>query len=260
MIKLAGGQPVAVSLSAADNYQITEEALRAKITPFTKAIMLNTPSNPTGRVLTWAELKAITKVVIEHDLYVIADEIYEKLVFDDHKHVSVGSLPGMGERTLTINGLSKAYAMTGWRLGWLAGPTPIMKAAAKMNSQTVSSAANFTMHAAVAALQGPQDCVLEMRDAYKARRDFLVKALNEVEGVACQNIEGAFYLFPTFPGSSKNSMDLAEGLLDHAGIAGTPGIAFGNSGEGHMRFSIATAMDDLERAAERLAKTAHKLF
>lgn len=259
MIKLAGAQPVAVSLSAENNYLITEEALRAKITPFTKAIMLNTPSNPTGRVLTWQELKAITKVVIENDLYVIADEIYEKLVFDDHKHISVGSLPGMGERTLTINGLSKAYAMTGWRLGWLAGPTPIMKAATKMNSQTVSSAANFTMHAAVAALRGPQDCIAEMCASYKARRDFMVQALNEIEGVHCQNIEGAFYLFPSFPGSGKNSLDLAEALLDLAGIAGTPGIAFGSSGEGHVRFSIATAMSDLERAAERLALVAHQL-
>ncbi len=260
MIKLAGGQPVAVSLSAADNYRITEQLLLAKVTPFTKAIMLNTPSNPTGRVLTWEELKAITKVAIEHDLYIIADEIYEKLVFDDHKHISIGSLPGMGERTLTINGLSKAYAMTGWRLGWLAGPTPIIKAATRMNSQTVSSAATFTMHAAVAALQGPQDFVEEMRLSYQARRDFMVKALNEIEGIACQNVEGAFYLFPSFPGSSKDSLGLAEALLDHAGIAGTPGIAFGSSGEGHVRFSIATAMGDLERAVERLAQSAHKLM
>lgn len=259
MIKLAGGQPVAVTLSAADNYRITEEALLAKVTPFTKAIMLNSPNNPTGRVLTWEELKIVTKVCIEHDLYVISDEIYEKLVFDDHQHISIGSLPGMGERTLTINGLSKAYAMTGWRLGWLAGPTPIMKAAVKMNSQTVSSAATFTMHAAVAALRGPQDCIAEMCASYKARRDFMVQALNEIEGVACQNVEGAFYLFPSFPGSQKNSLDLAEWLLDYAGIAGTPGIAFGSSGEGHVRFSIATAMSDLERAAERLVKTAHKL-
>ncbi len=260
MIKLAGGQPVAVSLSAADNYRITEELLLTKVTPFTKAIMLNTPSNPTGRVLTWEELKAITKVAIEHDLYIISDEIYEKLVFDDHKHISIGSLPAMGERTLTINGLSKAYAMTGWRLGWLAGPTPIMKVAARMNSQTVSSAATFTMHAAVAALQGPQDFVEEMRLSYLVRRDFMVKALNEIEGIACQNVEGAFYLFPSFPGSKKDSLGLAEALLDHVGIAGTPGIAFGSSGEGHVRFSIATAMGDLERAVERLAQSAHKLM
>lgn len=260
MIKLAGGQPVAVSLSAEDNYRITEETLRQKITPYTKALMITTPSNPTGRVLTWEELKAITKVAIEKDLYVIADEIYEKLIFDDRQHISIGSMPGMGERTLTINGLSKAYAMTGWRLGWLAGPTPMMKLAAKMNSQTVSSAANFTMHAAVAALTGPQDSVEEMRLAYQVRRDFMVDALNEIPGISCRSVEGAFYLFPSFPGSSKNSLELTDTLLDRAGIAGTPGIAFGSSGEGHVRFSIATAMSELERAVERLAKVAHELL
>jgi len=149
--------------------------------------------------------------------------------------------------------------MTGWRLGWLAGPAPILKIATRMNSQTVSSAANFTMHAAVAALTGPQDFIVEMRESYRARRDFMVKALNEIDGVECRNIEGAFYLFPRFPHSRRNSLELAEALLEKAQIAGTPGAAFGRSGEGHVRFSIATAMSDLERAVERLAKIAEQL-
>jgi aspartate/methionine/tyrosine aminotransferase len=165
----------------------------------------------------------------------------------------------MAERTIIINGLSKAYAMTGWRLGWIAGPTPILKLAAKLNSQTVSAAANFTMHAAVAALTGPQDAVEEMRLSYKARRDFMVPALNEIEGISCRSIEGAFYLFPSFPNSQRNSLELAEALLDKALIAATPGIAFGSSGEGHLRFSIATAFTELERAVERLAKIGHEL-
>jgi aspartate/methionine/tyrosine aminotransferase len=198
-------------------------------------------------------------VAIEADLYVISDEIYEKLVYDGHRHISIGSLRGMSERTLTVNGMSKAYAMTGWRLGWLAGPAPILKIAANLNGQTVSSAANFTMHAAAAALTGPQGFIEVMRDSYRARRDFMVKALNEIEGVECRSIEGAFYLFPRFPNSKKNSLELAEALIDKAGIAGTPGIAFGNSGEGHVRFSIATAMSELERAVERLAKAAPTL-
>jgi aspartate/methionine/tyrosine aminotransferase len=155
--------------------------------------------------------------------------------------------------------MSKAYAMTGWRLGWLVGPTNILKVATRMNSQTVSSAAHFTMHAAAAALNGPQEFIGMMRDSYQARRDFMVKAMNEIEGVYCRSIEGAFYLFPSFPGSSKNSLELADALLDKAGIAGTPGIAFGSSGEGHVRFSIATAMNDLERAVERLAAVAGEL-
>ncbi len=260
MITLAGGVPVPVSLPSADNYRITADLLRAKITPKTKALMVNSPSNPTGRVLTHEELREIAKVALEEDLYVIADEIYEKLVFDGRKHESIGSLPGMAERTLTANGMSKAYAMTGWRLGWLAGPENIIKLAAKMNSQTVSSAANFTMHAAVAALTGPQDSIETMRVSYLARRDFMVKALNEIDGIDCRLAEGAFYLFPSFPGSDKNSLDLAEALLEKAGIAGTPGIAFGSSGEGHVRFSIATAMSELERAVERIAKSVHEIL
>lgn len=259
MITLAGGIPVPVSLPSEDNFRITAERLRAKITPKTKALMVNTPCNPTGRVLTRPELEAIATVALEADLYVIADEIYEKLVFDGRTHISIGSLPGMAERTLTANGLSKSYAMTGWRLGWLVGPTPALKIATRMNSQTVSSAANFTMHAAVAALTGPQAIITEMRDSYQERRDFMVKALNEIEGIACRSVEGAFYLFPRFPHSSRNSLELADALLDKAGIAGTPGIAFGESGEGHVRFSIATALSDLERAVERLAKVAHEL-
>lgn len=256
MINLAGGTPVSISLSADNNFRVTADLLRDHVTARTKAIMVNTPCNPTGRVLTREELEAIAAVAIEADLYVIADEIYEKLIFDGRQHLSIGSLPHMAGRTLTANGMSKAYAMTGWRLGWLVGPTNLMGIAAKMNSQTVSSAAHFTMHAAAAALNGPQDFIAEMRDAYQARRDFMVKALNEIEGVDCRSIEGAFYLFPRFVNSDKDSVQLAETLLDKAGVAGTPGVAFGASGEGHVRFSIATAMRDLERAVVRIAEAA----
>ena len=259
MITLAGGEPVPVSLPSEDNFRITADLLREHLTPQSKALMINSPNNPTGRVLTQEEVNAIVEVATEADLYVITDEIYEKLIYDGREHISLAAQPGMAERTLTINGMSKAYAMTGWRLGWLAGPAPILKLATRMNSQTVSSAATFTMHAAVAALTGPQACIEEMRESYKARRDFMVPALNGIDGVECRSIEGAFYLFPRFPNSDKNSMELADALLEKAGIAGTPGIAFGGSGEGHVRFSIATAMSELERAVERLAKVASQL-
>ena len=259
MITLAGGVPVPVSLDGDDNFRITAAALEAKITPKTKAIMVTTPSNPTGRVMTEAEMADIVAVCLKHDLYCIADELYEKLIFDGHIHHSLGAQPGMAERTLTVNGLSKAYAMTGWRLGWLAGPTPVMKLAAKMHSQTITSAATFTMHAAVAALNGPQDVVADMCASYRQRRDFVVDALNELPGIECASIEGAFYLFPKFTHTRRNSIELADFLLDKAGVAGTPGIAFGSAGEGHLRFSIATAMSDLERAVERIAKVATEL-
>lgn len=259
MITLAGGTPVAVTLPSDDNFRITADLLRAKITPRTKALMVNSPCNPTGRVLAQEELDAVVQVVVENDLYLISDEIYEKIIFDGRVHLSPAAAPGMAERTLTINGLSKSYAMTGWRLGWLVGPTPIMKLATQMNSQTVSSAANFTMHAAVAALNGPQDFIEEMCASYQARRDYIVPALNAIEGISCRSIEGTFYVFPTFPNSSKNSVQLADALLEKAQIAAVPGIAFGASGEGHVRFSIATAMRDLEKAVERLQRVAREI-
>jgi len=253
MIRMVGAEPVPISLSPENNFRITAEAIREKVSPKTKAIMVNSPNNPTGRVLDRDEVNAIVDVALEADLFVISDEVYEKLIYDNRQHYALVSEEGMAGRTLTINGLSKGYAMTGWRLGWLVGPTAVMKLAAKMNSQTVTSAATFTMAAAVAALNGPQDAVEEMRLAYKQRRDFMVKALNEIDGITCAMPDGAFYLMPRFVNTSKNSLQLANALLDKCGIAATPGVAFGRSGEGHLRFSYATAMDDLERAVERLS-------
>jgi aspartate aminotransferase len=259
MIRIAGGVPVAVTLPEETNFRITEALLRAKVTENTKAIMVNSPCNPSGRVLAQDEIDAIVSLAVDEDLYVITDEVYEKLVFDDHRHHSLAAQPEMAQRTLTTSGLSKGYAMTGWRLGWIAGPTEIMKFAARMHSQTITSAATFTMIAAQAALEGPQDVVEEMRRSYQARRDFMVQALNEIEGIHCRNTQGTFYLMPRFTNTEKDSIALAETLLEEAMIAATPGVAFGRSTEGHLRFSIATAMSELERAVERLARVASRL-
>lgn len=259
MIRIAGGVPVAVTLPEETNFRVTEALLRASVTVKTKAIMVNSPCNPSGRVLAQDEIEAIVNVAKDEDLYVITDEIYEKLVFDNHEHHSLAAQPGMAQRTLTTNGLSKGYAMTGWRLGWIAGPTEIMRLAARMHSQTITSAATFTMIAAQAALNGPQDMVDEMRRSYQARRDFMVKALNEIDGIQCRNTEGTFYLLPRFTHTEKDSVALANALLEEAMIAATPGAAFGQSTEGHLRFSIATAMSELERAVERLAKVGPRL-
>lgn len=259
MIRIAGGVPVPVTLPAETNFTVTEELLRRQITTKTKALMVNSPCNPSGRVLSQKEIDVIVNVAIDEDLYVITDEVYEKLVFDNHVHYSLAAQPGMAKRTLTTNGLSKGYAMTGWRLGWIAGPTELMQLAARMHSQTITSAATFTMVATEAALNGPQDIVDEMCRSYQERRNFMVKALNEIEGIECRNTEGAFYLMPRFPNSQKNSVELADALLEEALIAATPGAAFGRSTEGHVRFSIATAMSDLERAVERLRKVGARL-
>lgn len=259
LIRIAGGAPVAVTLPEETNFTVTEALLREKVTPRTKAIMVNSPCNPSGRVLSQDEINTIVRVAIDEDLYVITDEVYEKLVFDDHKHYSLAAQPEMAERTLTTNGLSKGYAMTGWRLGWIVGPPDLVKLAARMHSQTVTSAATFTMVAAAAALNGPQDVVEAMCCSYQERRDFMVKALNEIEGIECRNTDGAFYLMPRFTNTEKNSVELADALLEEAMIAATPGAAFGASTERHLRFSIATAMSELERAVERLARVVGRL-
>lgn len=259
MVKMVGGVPIRIALESKDNFRISAERLREHLSPKTKAILICSPSNPTGRVITQDEIQAVAEIAQEADLYVISDEIYEKIIFDGHNHISIGSLAGMAERTITINGMSKGYAMTGWRLGWLAGPTPIMKLAGIFNSQTVTSAATFTMHAAAAALNGSQESVEMMRLAYQKRRDFVVQALNDIEGIHCRSIEGTFYVFPRFINTDKNSDEIAETILQEAQVVGVPGTAFGNSGEKHIRFSIAAEISQLEQAIERIASIAPKL-
>ena len=259
MVIIAGGTPVPVPTDSATNFMVTEEALRSKITPKTKALMMNTPNNPTGRVFTEAEIQTIAKIAIEFDLYVLADEIYESIIFDNNQHISIGSLPGMAERTLVANGVSKGYAMTGWRLGWLVGPAQVMKAVANINTQTVTAAATFTMHAAVAALTGDQEATHMMCRAYEQRRDFVVKAFSEIEGISCRPVEGTFYLFPSFPNSSKNSIELTEAILEQAEVSCAAGSDFGMCADGHIRISIAASMEHLEKMVERMVKVTPNL-
>jgi aspartate aminotransferase len=254
MVELHRATPVRVPLPSDENFAITEEGLRRHITTHTKMLMVNSPNNPTGRVLDRGEIDAIVRVAVEHDLYVISDEIYEHILYNGARHMSLAAEPGMAERTITVNGFSKAYAMTGWRLGWLAAPVPIAKLARTYQTQSVTSAASFTMAAGVAALNGSQECVRQMTAAYDARRRFMLDALEEIPGIECPPIEGAFYVFPRFTQTRRSSLEISEVLMDRALIASTPGIAFGPAGEGHVRFSIATAMSDLERTVERLAK------
>jgi aspartate aminotransferase len=262
MVSLNGGRPVRLGLRAADGYTIREADLRAVVGERTKAILVNSPNNPTGRVLTAEELGAICAVARDADLWIVSDEIYEHLRYDGRDHVSPATQPGMPERTIIVNGFSKAYAMTGWRLGWLAAPEPVATLAMNLHSQGVTAAASFAMAAGVAALTGPQDCVAEMVDEYASRRAFMVEALNAIPGMRCASPDGAFYLFPRVgvgPGEAegpRDSVAAAEAMLEATAIAAVPGIAFGEAGEGHLRFTIATARADLERAVERLDKAA----
>ena len=254
MVQLQQATPVHVTLPSADDFRITAALLEEYVTPRTKLIMVNSPNNPTGRVLSRDEIDAIVQVATTHDLYVLSDEIYEHIIYDDAVHHSLAAEPGMAERTIIVNGFSKAYAMTGWRLGWLAAPKPVAKLARTLQTQSITSAASFAMTAGAVALNGPQECVHEMTAAYTARRRFMLDALDEIPGIACAPIEGAFYVFPKFTATEKGSLEIANILLEDGLIASTPGIAFGQAGEGHVRFSIASDMDSLERTVDRLAR------
>lgn len=254
MVLLNGGVPVHVSLPAADNFRVRAAQLEEHVSERTKLIMICSPSNPTGRVLTQEELDDIAAVAQRHDLYVLSDEIYEHILYDGARHRSIASMSGMAERTIIVNGFSKSYAMTGWRLAWLAAPLPVAKLARAYQTQTVTSAASFSMVAGAAALNGPQDFVHEMVSSYTHRRDFVLDALEEIPGIRSSPIEGAFYLFAQFTQTEKKSLEISQVLLEDGLLATTPGIAFGEAGEGYVRFSFATAMEDLEKTVERLAR------
>ena len=259
IVTMVGGVPVPVPTSSDDNYQLRLEHLREFVTDRTKAIIINSPCNPTGHMLSSTEIEAIATLAVDSDLYVISDEIYEKLNFDGRPAVSLASIPDIADRVVVINGMSKAYAMTGWRLGWLAGPTTLIGAAGKFNSQTATSAATFTQHAAVAALTGPQDCVEMMRRSYEERRDFMVNSFNSIENMSCPGIEGAFYAFPKVNDTSKSSEDVASLILDKAVVVGVPGSAFGITKDAHIRFSFAEDLNLLMEAVERIRGIADQL-
>ena len=259
IVTMVGGVPVPIETSSADGYKLRLEQLREHITPRSKAIIVNSPCNPTGHMLSSSELEAIASLALEHDLYIISDEIYEKLNFDGRPAVSLASIPEISERVVVINGMSKAYAMTGWRLGWLAGPSSLINVAGMFNSQTATSAATFTQHAAVAALTGPQDCVEVMRRAYEERRDYMVSAFNSIPNMSSPDIEGAFYAFPKVDETSKSSAEVANIILEEAVVVGVPGSAFGVTRDAHIRFSFADDMNKLKEAVERIRGIAHLL-
>ena len=251
-VQLAGGVAVHVPLRKEDNFRVTETGLRAKLTSRSRLLIVNSPNNPTGRVLTPQELAAIADVALAHDLWVLSDEIYEKVLFDGHEHCSVGSLPDMLDRTIIINGFSKTYAMTGWRLGYVAAKARLAKEILKIQQHSVTCAASFTQYAGTAALTGPQDAVSQMVEEYRKRRDIITEGLNGLPGVSCHLPEGTFYAFPDISGTGMSSMEFADMLLSEARVAVTPGIAFGQSAEGHVRLSFATSTQLIEAAIERM--------
>lgn len=250
---LVGARAVAAELSGADGFRLTKDILARARTNRTKAVLVNTPNNPTGRALSRDEVAVISDFVTEHDLLVITDEIYETVRYDERPHLSIAALPACAERTLTVNGLSKSHAMTGWRLGYLAGPRDLIAEAVKVQEHTVSCATSFVQHAAVAAFADTDDAVRLMVAEYARRRDMVVPALDGLAGISCPAPDGTFYAFPDIRGAGRGgSAEFAEWLLREAGVAVVPGNAFGPGGEGHVRVSFAVPTEVLADALHRM--------
>jgi len=251
-IELAGGNVIPVPTSPDNNWKVTEEALEERVTPNSRVILINSPNNPSGHVMDRAELETIARFAVRHDLLVWTDEMYEKIIYDDHEHISIATLDGMRERTLTFNGLSKAYAMTGWRLGYVAGPRAYISKIATVHSHAVTCATSFAQAGGVAALEGPQDVIAEMVRAWDRRRRLMVDGINAIKGLSYTPSEGAFYAFVDGRETGLSSTDLAAKMLEEAHVAVVPGVAFGESGEGHVRLSFATSDEALTTTIERL--------
>jgi aspartate aminotransferase len=254
MVEMAGGTVVHVGLNPDDNFRVTREILEQHVTPNTRGILINSPCNPTGRVLDADEWEALRAFSVEHDLIVYTDEMYEKIIYDGHKHVSIAALPGMWERTLTFNGLSKAYAMTGWRVGYVAGPKVYIDEIAKVHSHSVTHATSFAQAGAIAALTGPQEFIGEMVTAWDRRRIAVADGLSAIKGINCPRVEGAFYAFPDIRGTEMSSLEFSDVILRDAHVAIVPGTAFGDAGEGFFRLSFATSDELLAGAVERIGK------
>jgi aspartate aminotransferase len=259
---LSDATPVIVQTKEEDGFQLKADALKAAITSKTKALILNSPSNPTGMVYDRATLEAIAELAVKHDFYVISDEVYETLLYDGAEHISIASLsPEIYKRTVTINAVSKSHAMTGWRIGYMGGPAEIARAVAKIQGQSTSNPCSIAQHAAVEALNGPQDALPPMLAEFDKRRKYLVGELNKIDGFTCLMPQGAFYAFPNvsklYGGRVKNSEEMAMYLLEEAGVALVHGAAFGS--DAHIRISYATAMRDIEEAVRRIRAAVAKL-
>jgi aminotransferase len=254
---LAGGVPVIIELQEKDQFRLTPEALEAAITPKTKILVLPFPNNPTGAVMERSDLEAIAKIVIDHDLFVLSDEIYAELCYLE-EHTSIASLPGMKERTVVINGFSKSHAMTGWRLGYACGPKVIMDQVLKIHQFAIMCAPTNSQYAAVEAMRNGDEDVAMMREQYNQRRRFLMHEFERM-GLQCFEPFGAFYVFPSIQEFGMSSDEFATRLLREEKVAVVPGTAFGDCGEGFLRISYAYSLDNLKVALGRVEKFINRL-
>ncbi|MGN0329453.1 MAG: pyridoxal phosphate-dependent aminotransferase [Lachnospira sp.] len=255
---MADATPVIINLKAENEFKLTKEQLEESITDKTKILVLPFPNNPTGAIMTKEELEEIVPVIIEHDLYVISDEIYAELTYGGRRHCSIASLPGMRERTVTINGFSKAFAMTGWRLGYACGPKEIISQMTKLHQFAIMCAPTTSQFAAVEALKNCDTEVEKMVEAYDCRRRFLVNAFKEMD-IECFEPFGAFYIFPSIKKFGMTSEEFATRLLEEQKLAVVPGTAFGDSGEGFVRISYAYSIENLKTGLQRIQQFINKL-
>jgi len=251
MIDFTGATAVPIPLREEHEFRLDVDELAGLITPRTKLLILNSPANPTGGVLERADLEAIAKLAVEHDILVLADEIYSELLYEG-EHVSIATMPGMAERTVILDGFSKTYAMTGWRLGYGLFPGDLAASVSKLMVNSVSCTAVALQQAGIEALTGPQDKVVEFREAFRRRRDLVVDGLNRIPGISCLSPKGAFYVFPNITGTGFKSKPFADMLLDEHGVAALSGTAFGDAGEGYLRLSYANSEANLTEALERI--------
>ena len=249
--QLVGGVPVHIATRAEDEFRLTAEQLRAAITPRTKLLIFPYPNNPTGAVMSAADMQAIAEVLRDTNIMVLSDEIYSELTYGLDRHVSFASLPGMAERTIVVNGFSKSYAMTGWRLGYAVGPVPVIKVMTKIHQSCIMSAPTTSQYAAITALRQCDDQIEMMRDEYNRRRRYVVKSLNDM-GLTCFEPRGAFYVFPSIQISGLSSEEFCERLLKEKEVAIIPGSAFGACGDGYARISYAYSVDHLQTAMHRI--------
>lgn len=257
VIRLAGGVPVFLQTSAKHNFKLTPEELEAKITNRTKAIIFCYPNNPTGSTMTHEEWKPLLSIIEKHDLLVLSDEIYAELSYDQ-MHQSIAALPGMKERTILISGFSKAFAMTGWRLGYVCAPPDLLSGMLKIHQYTMLCAPVMAQMAALEAIRYGQDDVERMVESYKQRRNFVVDSFRQI-GLSCHEPEGAFYAFPSIQSTGLSANDFAERLLLEEKVAVVPGNVFGESGAGHIRCSYATSLEQLDKAMERIGRFVSRL-
>ena len=249
-VLMAGGRPVSLPCEAKDQFKVTPDALMEKITPKSKTLIINFPNNPTGGVMNKDDLKAISDIIIDHDLLLISDEVYSELTYDG-SHVSPASIDGLWDRTITLNGFSKAYAMTGWRLGYLCAPKEICDAALKIHQYVMMSAPTGSQYSAIEALKNGEEAKNEMVAEYRIRRNLFVKGLNDI-GLPCHLPHGAFYAFPSIEGTGLTDEEFAERLLTEQQVAVVPGSAFGDSGVGHIRTCYAVSRAKLTEAVQRI--------